>query len=631
MTCETAPSNPTSAEEALRLSEEKFSKVFFATPAILAITTVSDSNFLEVNEYFERSFGYRREEVLGRSALDLNIWANPADRAHVIDTMNRCSRVRDFETRLMHKSGRVLVALYSSEFIDINGEQCLLSLASDITQRKEAEEALRESEERFRCLYNDTPVMLHSIDDTGRLVGVSNYWLEVLGYQLGEVIGRKVTEFFTATSRRYLEEVICPAFSENGFCRDVHCQVVKKNGEVLDVLLAASAVAGRFGKTVHSLAVMTDVTERKRAVKAMRESEERFRMIVETSQEGIVAVDAEARFTYVNRQFEEMLGLKSHEIQGRPYLDFIDESRHDEIRARLERRKDGVPERYDTIFCCRDGSRMWGSVSAISVVGAGGEFIGSFATVVDITRRRQAVEEIEMLNSNLSQRASELQTANEELETFGYTVSHDLRLPLSHIGGYSQIILELFDEELPERCKEYVGEIVKATFRMHHLIDTLLNFSRKTGSEVRRETVAVSAMVQEVMRQFRLTEPQRRVTCTVEQGVTADADPHLLRLVLDNLVGNAWKYTAKKEEALLEFGVTVNAGKEAYFIRDNGVGFDMEQADRLFKPFQRLQGAEFEGAGIGLATVQRIIQRHGGEVWAEGSVGQGATVYFTLG
>ena len=620
-----------SENAALRQSGEKFSKAFFSAPAVLAITTIADGAIIEVNQSFEEWFGYRRDEVLGRSTLELELWENPAQREEVLEILHRCGRVRDFEAGFRAKSGRVLKGLFSQEFIEINGEQCLLSLLNDITERQEALEALRKSEARFRCLYNDTPVMLHSIDRNGFLIGVSNYWLEVLGYQRDEVIGRRSTDFLTEESRQYAQRIVLPEFFRTGFCRNIHYQLVKKSGELLDVLLFASAERDRQGDIIRSLAVMTDVTEWKAAEQALKASEERYRMMVETSQEGILAVDATGRCSYVNRQFAEMLGREVAEMLCTPYLEFIDGCLHDEVAARLKSQEEGGADQYETIFLRKDGSRMWASVSAIPVKGGAGEFAGSFAMISDISKRKQAAEEIEVLHTNLSARACELEIAYEDLEAFSYTVSHDLRRPLTAINGFSQVILELFGTELHPQCREYMKEILNGSIRMNHLIDTLLNFSRRNSGNFMWESVDISAMVQEIIAELRLTDPQRNVACTVQPNVLGYADAHLLRVVLDNLLGNAWKYTARKPEGVVEFGVTQHQGRVAYFVRDNGAGFDMDRADRLFTPFQRLHASEeFQGTGIGLASVQRIIQRHGGQVWAEGETGKGATFYFTL-
>ena len=243
---------------------------------------------------------------------------------------------------------------------------------------------------------------------------------------------------------------------------------------------------------------------------------------------------------------------------------------------------------------------------------------------VEIAERR-------LLEEQLQHRNIELAAVNDELEAFSYSVSHDLRAPLRSIDGFSQALLEDYADKLDEQGKDYLGRARAASQRMGILIDDLLNLSRVTRTEIRRESVDLSALAQLVGSELQQQDPDRQVTFEVAEGAVAVGDPHLLRTVLDNLIGNAWKFTGKHPQARLEFGITEDNGQRAYFVRDDGAGFDMAHANKLFRAFQRLhEVTEFEGTGIGLATVQRIINRHGGRVWAESAIGEGATFYFTL-
>lgn len=225
-----------------------------------------------------------------------------------------------------------------------------------------------------------------------------------------------------------------------------------------------------------------------------------------------------------------------------------------------------------------------------------------------------------------------LEAANKELEAFSYSVSHDLRAPLRSIDGFSQALLEDYADKLDEHGKGYLRRVRAASQKMAQLIDDMLKLSRVTRAELSREEVNLSALVQEVAAGLRLAQPSRKVDVTVASGLRARGDSKLLYIALENLLGNAWKFTGKRSSgARIEFGITEHNGGSAYFVRDNGVGFDMAYVDKLFGAFQRLHGSnEFPGTGIGLATVQRVINKHGGKVWAEGEVEKGATFYFTL-
>jgi light-regulated signal transduction histidine kinase (bacteriophytochrome) len=221
---------------------------------------------------------------------------------------------------------------------------------------------------------------------------------------------------------------------------------------------------------------------------------------------------------------------------------------------------------------------------------------------------------------------------NRELEAFSYSVSHDLRAPLRALDGFSQVLLEDYAERLDEQGRDFLARIRAASQRMSHLIDDLIQLSRVTRSELKRDEVDLSALVTDVAAEVQQQEPGRRVELAVEPGVRVRGDARLLRVALVNLVGNAFKFTRDQPQPRLEFGVTAGADGRVYHVRDNGAGFDMAYAGKLFHPFQRLHAvSEFEGTGIGLATVQRIVHRHGGRVWAEGEPGTGAAFFFTLG
>jgi len=248
-----------------------------------------------------------------------------------------------------------------------------------------------------------------------------------------------------------------------------------------------------------------------------------------------------------------------------------------------------------------------------------------------IHRSQRAEDEIKALNRHLENRLEELAEVNRELEAFSYSVSHDLRGPLSRIAGFSQALRESNQERIDEQGRTYLERIENSSRRMTVLVEDLLNFSRLTRVEMRQSAVDLSAMVSSLAADLRSRDPGRAAEFAIAEGATVWGDPELLRAVMQNLLENAWKFTHKHESARIEFGVTAGASGPVYYLRDDGAGFSMEQCGRLFSPFQRLHGSkEFEGTGIGLATVDRIIRRHGGRIWAESEVERGATFFFTL-
>jgi len=249
--------------------------------------------------------------------------------------------------------------------------------------------------------------------------------------------------------------------------------------------------------------------------------------------------------------------------------------------------------------------------------------------------QQRAQDEITALNRDLetrvTARTAELEAANRELEAFSYSVSHDLRAPLRGIDGFSQVLLEDYAQKLDAQARHYLQRVRAATQRMGELIDALLGLSRVSRGEMRREAVDLSGLAHSIAGELQQAQPERNVTFVIEDGVRANGDARLLRVVLENLLGNAWKFTRQHPHAIIEFGREAEAEKPTYFVKDDGAGFDMAYANKLFRAFHRLHpGTEFDGTGIGLVTVQRIVQRHGGVVWAQGAVERGATFYFAL-
>lgn len=280
-----------------------------------------------------------------------------------------------------------------------------------------------------------------------------------------------------------------------------------------------------------------------------------------------------------------------------------------------------------------DGDHYF-EITASPLRDGNGTVVAGIELVRDITDRKRVEAEISRLNSELEKRVGErtlqLETANRELESFCYSVSHDLRAPLRHMSGFSKILTEDFGDQVPLEAQRYLTKIYDASDRMGILIDDLLELSRFSRQEMHWEAVNLSALAQAIFQELRESSPERQVHCTIAEDVTVTGDPRLLRLVLQNLMGNAWKYSSGEVCAEIVFGTEARDGETVIFVRDNGVGFDMAYVHKLFTPFQRLHGVEFEGTGVGLASVKRIILRHGGRIWAEGAVGEGAKFSFTI-
>lgn len=348
------------------------------------------------------------------------------------------------------------------------------------------------------------------------------------------------------------------------------------------------------------------------------------RSLIEASLDPMVAINPEGEITDVNEATTTVIGKSRHELVGTDFFKYFTDP-------------DKARESYQQVFAHGFVTdyplTIWGEHGRLTPVlfnasvykDERGKVLGVFAAARDVTAQKQAEKEIK-------QRTLELQTSNKELEAFSYSVSHDLRTPLRGIDGFSQAVLEDYADKLDDLGKNYLQRIRNATQRMGQLIDDMLSLSNISRIEMRREKVNLSDLATEVLTELQSNEPDRKVQWNVELNLTAEGDPDLLRMVLANLLGNAWKYTSKTEKPTIKFGSKLDkSGKREFYVSDNGAGFDMAYADKLFGTFQRLHSiAEFPGSGVGLAIVHRVIQRHGGQVRGQGLLDRGATFYFSL-
>ncbi|MFQ5885092.1 MAG: PAS domain S-box protein, partial [Thermoplasmata archaeon] len=376
-----------------------------------------------------------------------------------------------------------------------------------------------------------------------------------------------------------------------------------------------------------------DITDRKRSEEALEESKEQIENLVKSSLDMIIAVDNKRRITEFNKAAEETFGYSRQEILGK-HVNILYSLRA-QGRAVYEATVKKGHHIEEVLNRRKNGDVFHSLLSASVLLDSEGNRVGVMGVSRDITEMKKAQEEIRKLNEELEervrQRTAELQAANEELESFAYSISHDLRAPLRSIDGFSQILVEDYGDKLDDQGKDSLQRVSSSVEKMGQLIDDLLELSRVTRAEIRLEKVDLTAMAEEVAAELQKEDPKRKVHFTIHDGLKARGDSNLLGVVLENLLGNAWKFTSTKDRAKIEFGVREVDGKPAYFVRDNGAGFDMAYVDKLFTPFQRLHSEEeFKGTGIGLASVKRIIGRHGGRVWAEGKEGSGATFFFTI-
>ena len=363
----------------------------------------------------------------------------------------------------------------------------------------------------------------------------------------------------------------------------------------------------------------------------LEESRDRYADLYDFAPLGYVTLDGGGVIVEVNLAGAILLDQEREHLVGTHFTIHLAEGDRARFRDYLRQCREGRELSIELRLKGRGGGEIDARLTTIPVADFRQRRTLYRTAIADISEQKRLEREITALNGELTARAEAMEKANRELESFGYTLAHDLRGILTNISCYNQALQELYEQGLDEQGKEFLREINRQTRKMDHLISAMFDFSRVTAAEIKRESIDLSAMAQIISAELRLRQQKRHVTFKIADGVTGVGDSRLLRVVLTNLLENAWKYTARKKEGVIAFGAVDSGPERVYFVRDNGAGFEMGEAGKIFEPFQRLhEEKEYKGHGIGLATVQRIVRRHGGRIWAEGAPGKGATFYFTL-
>jgi PAS domain S-box-containing protein len=367
----------------------------------------------------------------------------------------------------------------------------------------------------------------------------------------------------------------------------------------------------------------------------VRVGPEQLLALIDNTSSVIYMRDLDGRYMLINEEYERLFHLRREEIIGLTDHDLFPAEVADHFRANdLVAAQSGGPVQFEEIAPGEDGPHTYLTIK-FPLHDANGRPYAVCGISTDITDRKHAEEEVQLLNAQLEQRVrertAELEASTRELDAFAYSVSHDLRAPLRSLHGFSQLLLEDYSSQLDEAGVAHLRRLQVNATLMAQLLDDLLRLSRTTRVELRRQPIDLSSMAESILKDLAVDDPEREVAVEVEPGLVGIGDLHLIRLALQNLIANAWKFTAQREPARITVGSARHEGQPAFFVRDNGAGFDSRYAAKLFEPFQRLHSAaEFEGSGIGLAIVQRVVARHGGTIWAESAPGEGATFFFTM-
>lgn len=580
----------------------------------------------------------------------------PAELAQLRDQIARLEKAAAKFDRVLNKAEHSPVTCKDGTETKVARKKVHPRTADSAVIRDDVAQALLRSEEKYRKLYekssrtseiyrsliNSSADAIIIYDMDGRATFVSDSFTSTFGWTLEDVKDEPIPylpEEERAATMERISEVV-----ERGIpCSGFESKRYTKDGRLLDVSLMASRFNDHEGYPSGMLVIVSDITARKQAERALSESEERYRKLVEHLPDG-VGVHVDGRVVFANPAGRRLLcGQSERELLGLPLMDLIPEETRSQIEDRLATiEEQGIPGPLTEHVIRRlDGVAIDVELATIPMT-----FEGKPALLTvgrDISERKRIEQDIRRMNEELEQRVrhrtAQLEAANKELEAFAYSVSHDLRAPLRGIDGFSQVLLEDYLDVLDDQGKDYLMRVRNAASRMGMLIDSLLKLSRVTRSEMRREVVDLSRLAHELATELREDEPVRCAEFIISDGLKVFGDERLLRIALGNLFGNAWKFSAQKEPTRIAFGVCPESRSFAppqsrervFFVQDNGAGFDMTYSHKLFGAFQRLHAIhEFSGTGIGLATVQRVIHRHGGRIWADSVVDGGATFYFTL-
>ena len=496
----------------------------------------------------------------------------------------------------------------------------------DLKRRAQAEMALQQNEERFRLLVSAIrDYVICRLDTDGRIATWNEGAQRITGYSAEEIIGQHFSKFYPPEAfQRGVPQRMLPLAAQQGHAEDTGWRI-RKDGSRFWVNVTIAAIRNPHGESLGYAVVVRDLTERKSA-EEIREERDRY---FDLSRELICVLGFDGYLKTINPAWKWTLGLPDDDLLSRPFIQLVHPDDKTATEAEFEKLKLGGEIIYfENRLRAKDNTWRWFAWSAAAALPQ--KVI--YGTGRDITERKMAQEKIEKLNEDLQLYTQQLEEANKELEAFSYSVSHDLRAPLRHIDGFVKMLCKQCECQLDDRGKRFLNIIADSAQKMGTLIDELLVFSRMSRADLRRSKVSSDSLVHEAVEGLQTEINERHIDWNIGALPEVDADPAMLQQVWVNLIANAVKYTRPRDPAKIEIGCSDSGnGEYVFFVQDNGVGFDMQYAHKLFGVFQRLHRTEeFEGTGIGLANVSRIVHRHGGRVWAEGRPDAGATFYFSL-
>jgi PAS domain S-box-containing protein len=620
------------AEEKLRLSQERFSKAFQASPDAMIISRAADGLIREANDQFLELVGLTREQVLGRRTVDLGIYADATARAVALELLEKLGRLRDLEGLVKRSNGELRNVVVSTEVIEFEGDKWLLTIGRDITERKRREAALRESEQRFARL-RDASIIGIITGEGESITGANDAFLQIVGYDRADLEqGLLSWPQMTPPEHREKDERALAQLNERGWADHYEKEYIRKDGTRVPILLGAALVT----KTPFTwICFVVDLTERYRAQQALKESETRFRTLAEQAPVPI-ALARKGVTLFANDAYRSCFGIPSHEqVVGRPLLDEIAPEHHELIKEYIRRRYAGeqVPAAYEFTGLRRDGTRFPVEVRGAQISLPDGP--ATIAFITDLTERRLAEtrmrESEARLERAVAERTLELRETNEQLEAFVYSIAHDLRGPLRSMSGYSQLLVDDYAAKLEDSAQHMLRRIQASAEFMDRLLLDLLAYGRAARAPVELGPVSVEAAWKAAV--FQCTPQIESTQATVESAPNLPsvvAHEATLGQCLANLLSNALKFTAPGRQPRVRLYTSDEGSQVRVWIEDNGLGVPMEHHERIFRVFERAHGSSYAGSGIGLSIVRKGAERMGGTVGLASEPGKGSKFWIQL-
>ena len=595
-----------------------------------------DGKFVNVNPAMVKMLGYESKEELLAIDINKDLYFDETERESLtLDAMRH-----DLDVFRIKKKDGSEVWVEDNGWYTFDSEGNTLfheGVLRDVSARKLADEELRETKDYFEKLltYANSPIIVW--DAQYRITKFNKAFERLTGLVATDILNVTVDKVFPVTSRERSLEYIKQATSGKRW-EAVEIDILDLNGDVHTLLWNSASIYAPDGKTsIATIAQGQDITQRISDLNLLKESEELWRKIIDTSPDGIAITTLDGFVSKTSQRGIQMLGFDSEdEIINRSLFDFIDETDHlkaqNLIGLMLEGQYTG-PSEY--VMVRKDGSRFYAEANAEIIRDANDEPKNILIISRDITDRKHAEEEVIRLNAELEQRVldrtAQLEAANKDLEAFSYSISHDLRTPLRALDGFANILMEDYANAIDDEGKRMLKIIVSNANNMGRLIDELLSFSRLGRQDISYSVINMREMAEEVFNEHATATDKEKISFCLLDIPSASGDPAMIRQIWVNLISNSIKFTSKKTDRIIEIGCIAENTENVYYVKDNGAGFDMTNAKNMFGVFKRLHTTkEFDGTGVGLAIVKRIVQRHKGSVRAEGTVNEGATVYFSM-